>query len=121
MTGQFIRFALVGLVAAGVDMGCTWLLIRAGLPPISARVPALAAAIVTSWLLNRRHTFRVGRAKSAGEFARFATIALTGAAINFALYGALVLLGMPPVLAIAVATLAVMLFSFFSYKRVAFR
>jgi putative flippase GtrA len=121
LTAEFFRFVVVGVIGFIVDGGGTWLLVHLGVPPVAARVGPLLSAIVVTWLLNRRLTFKIERPKSRAELVRYATVALSSAAMNFALYSALVLLGVYPILAVAVATLVLLLYSFFAYRRMVFR
>ncbi len=118
---EFARFLVVGVVGFAVDGGGTWLLVRAGLPPLVARLPALASAIVVTWLLNRSLTFRVAAPKTSAELTRYAAVALSSALFNFLLYAALVTVGVPPFLAVALATVTLLLYSFVAYRRVVFR
>ena len=118
---EFLRFVFVGIVGFVVDGGGTWLLVRAGLPPVAARVGPLLSAIVVTWLLNRSLTFRVEEARSRAELMRYATVALSSAFLNFVLYSGLVLVGVHPLVAVAAATLALLLYSFFAYRRMVFR
>jgi putative flippase GtrA len=117
----FGRFAVVGVIGFVVDAGGTWVLIFAGGSPFVARVPALIAAMITTWLLNRRLTFEVAHAKSGAELARYLVVASTSALLNYLLYSALVALHVLPVLAVGIATVALMLGSFFAYRRLVFR
>ena len=121
MKTEFIRFVGVGATGFVVDGGGTWLLTRLGLPPIEARVGPLLTAIVVTWLLNRSLTFNVEKPKSRAELMRYATVALSSAFLNLMLYSALVRVGVPPVIAVAVATLVLTLFSFLAYRRMVFR
>jgi putative flippase GtrA len=121
MSGEFIRFVVVGTIGFTVDGGITWLLVRAGVPPLVARIPALASAILVTWLLNRSLTFRVAAPKSRAELMRYVTVALSSAFLNFVVYGALVAIGVEPLLAVALATMLLLAYSFFAYRRVVFR
>ena len=121
MSREFLRFVIVGVIGFVVDGGGTWALTRAGLPPIAARVPPLLTAIVVTWLLNRSVTFNVDKPRSRAELLRYATVALSSAFFNFVLYGALVLVGVPPLVAVALATLVLTLYSFLAYRRMVFR
>ncbi len=121
MSAEFLRFVFVGVVGFVVDGGGTWLLVHLGLPPVGARIGPLLAAIVVTWLLNRSLTFKVEKPKSRTELMRYAAVALSSAFINFVLYSGLVLLGVHPLIAVAVATLVLLLYSFFAYRRVVFR
>ena len=121
MSAEFIRFVIVGVIGFVVDGGGTWVLAHLGLPPVAARIPPLLTAIVVTWLLNRSLTFRTDRPKSRAELMRYATVALSSALFNFALYSGLVLLGVPVLIAVAIATGLLMLYSFFAYRNVVFR
>jgi len=118
---EFVRFVIVGGIGFGVDAGGTWLLVQAGLPPVGARIGPLLAAIVVTWLLNRSLTFRTSRPKSRAELMRYAAIALSSAALNFLLYSVLVLLGVPVLVAVAMASGVLMAYSFFAYRSVVFQ
>ena len=117
---QYLSFLVVGSIGFVVDAGSVLLLVHYGLSPFVARIPAIATAVGITWLLNRRLTFRVNIPKSHAEAMRYGSIALLSAALNFALYSALVLAGMWPVLGVAISTVVLMFFSFFSYKRFVF-
>jgi dolichyl-phosphate beta-glucosyltransferase len=56
--GWIVRLALVGLVAAIVDLAALVALAEAGVPLALADVAAIAAAATASYGLNRRFTFR---------------------------------------------------------------
>lgn len=121
MSAEFLRFVFVGVVGFVVDGGGTWLLAHLGVPPVVARIPPLLTAIVVTWLLNRSVTFAVERPKSRAELTRYFAVALSSAAMNYLLYGALVLAGLHPLVAVAVATIVLLLYSFVAYRRVVFR
>ncbi len=121
MKSELARFVVVGTLGFVVDGGGTWLLTSLGVSPLVARVPAIAAAMTTTWLLNRSVTFRVDKPRSAAEFSRYLAVALSSAFLNYLLYTALVLAGVVPVIAVALATIALLLGSFLAYRRVVFR
>jgi len=118
---RIAHFLLVGGAGFVIDVGLVYLLSRAGLSPIMARIPAISAAILFTWLLNRRLTFRVTERPSRNELFRYASVALTSGILNFGLYSVLVLNGLMPLLAVALSTIALMAFSFFGYKIFAFQ
>lgn len=120
MKWALVRFLLVGGIGFVVDAGLVYLLTSHGTPPVAARVPAISAAILTTWLLNRSFTFRVSARRSRAELARYIIVALSSAALNFGLYSVLTLLGVAPVAAVALATAALLLYSFVGYRRFAF-
>ena len=55
--GRFGRFALVGALGTGLDMGLLLLLTAAGLPTLPANVISYSAGIVNNYTWNRRWTF----------------------------------------------------------------
>jgi putative flippase GtrA len=121
LRGEFVRFLFVGGIGFLVDAGGTWLLVYAGLSPLVARVPAIVAAVCITWLLNRTLTFKVKAPRSSAELARYFTVAASSAAMNYLLYSILVFAGLHPVVAVAFATIALMLYSFFAYRHAVFR
>jgi putative flippase GtrA len=117
---ELLRFVFVGIIGFVVDGGGTWMLVKFGVPPIAARVPALLSAIVVTWLLNRSLTFRVTKPRSRAELTRYVAVALSSAAMNFLLYSLLIFLGVHPLIAVAIATLVLLAYSFLAYRRLVF-
>jgi putative flippase GtrA len=116
-------FLLTGGSAFLVDAGLTWLLIRLGLNPFSARAIAIAAAMVFAWLMHRRVTFNVAAPPTAGEFVRFAAVAGSANALNYAIY-ALILLTRPetlPLVALVVSTAIAACVSYLGFRFGVFR
>jgi putative flippase GtrA len=128
LAGQFLRFGLVGLVGYAVDVAVLLLGVRAGLDPFTARLPSFIAAASTTFLLNRRFTFRASA--GAGRHAHrqwmlFVLLMLPGLALN---YGTYAFLGAhwpfgARVLAVPVfaGALAGMMINFLLAKRIVFR
>ena len=121
MSRQFLLFVCVGIAGFLVDAGTVFGLTALGVSPLVARLPALVLAIVTTWLLNRRITFDIEKPSTAAEFTRYFGVATVSAILNFAVYSLLVMSGLAPVISVAIATLALMAFSFFGYKIFAFK
>lgn len=84
------RFAAVGAVGFAVDGGILSLLAHiAGWAPWSARFVSFPIAVVTTWLLNRKLTFRRASSYSAPtEGVLYGLVQFCGAAINLAVFGA---------------------------------
>lgn len=120
---RFSRFGLVGGLGFIVDAGLTVTLIAAGLDPFSARIFAIALAMLVTWRLNRAITFGDSGTSQHSEGLRYGSIAMIAASLNYATYAALLLL-VPeiwPVMAVALATSLSMLVSYIGYSRFAFR
>src|SRR5262245_35510057 len=98
---EFLRFAAAGSVGFALDAGLLLAFTSfLGWPPLPARLASFSIGLVSTWLLNRAFTFR-SEAKTAGgmgkEFASYAAVQLTGGAINFVIYAAIVsLIGHQP-------------------------
>lgn len=122
--GRVLSFAVVGGIGFVVDAGTTEGLVFAGASPLEARVVAIAAAILTTFLLNRTMTFRSDRrgAAAVGEGGRYLVVALAVAAVNYAIYAALVIAfpGLRPVFAVVVATGFATVLSYLGYSRLVF-
>lgn len=119
---SFIRFACVGTAGYVVDASVLVLSIdRLGLDPYRGRALSVAVAMTATWLGNRYFTFADRRARGsisaiAQEGLKFAGANLVGAAVNYAIYAALVAFAAPPFanpfLAQAIGVLAGLIFNF---------
>lgn len=118
---SFVRFLFVGATGFVVDAGLVVLLCREGVSPILARVPSITCAMLVTWLLNRAITFRVRVQKSLAELLRYAAVATVSAVLNYLCYIALISLHISPPIAVALATMALLFFSYFGYRRFAFQ
>ncbi len=120
---RLLLFAIVGGTGFLADAGVLALLLMATpLGPFAARVLAIAAAMLVTFWLNRTFTFgRSGRSLSA-EGARYGGVGIGTALLNYAVYSALLLAfpALPPVLAVAAASLVAMACSFAGYSRFVF-
>jgi putative flippase GtrA len=108
-------FLLAGTAAYLVDSAVLMLLSHGlGLPVLVARLVAISVAMVVSWLINRRITFAAVEGASLHEFARFAAVSWTAAALNYVIFAGLIVFlpGLHPVLAIAIASLFAMALSY---------
>ena len=81
MTGQAVRYLLVGVSNTAITLAAYVLLLGAGVPAIGASVLAFAAGAVTGFLLNRSWTFRSDRG-GAGAVARYAAVLTLGLGLN---------------------------------------
>lgn len=115
------RFAIVGSIGFVVDAGIVWILCREGVSPIVARLPSLSTAILVTWLLNRKFTFRVRSARSIGELCRYSGVAIGSALLNYLCYDVFIVLGVVPVAAVAMASVLLLFLSYYGYGRFAFR
>lgn len=112
-------FIASGLIAFLVDALMLWLLTRfGGLDPYSARLLAISVAMVVAWASHRRLTFNVRTPPSLNEFLRYAAVAWTAAAINYAIYAGILLAvsTVPPLFALVAATAVSMVFSYLGMR-----
>jgi putative flippase GtrA len=117
------RFALVGAAGFAADALLLVLVVGAlGLDPFSARLLSVSGALAFTWLLNRSFTFGPSARHPAVEGGRYAGVGVASSILNYLIYGLLLaaLPGLPPLAALAVASLAVMIVSFFGYSRLVF-
>lgn len=117
------RFGLVGGIGFVVDAGLTTTLIHAGLDPFSARVIAIAFAMLVTWRLNRAITFGASDTSQKSEGVRYFAVALAAAAVNYAAYAGLMLTlpALIPAIAVALATGVSMVVSYLGFSRFAFK
>lgn len=118
---RFVRFLFVGAIGFAVDAGGTQASIALGMTPMTARIVPLASAVLVTWWLNRVLTFEVRAAARPAELLRYAAVALSGATMNYLLYSALLWGGVHPMIAIAAATVLLLLYSYAGYRHAVFR
>ena len=120
---RILLFAVVGGAGFLVDAGVLALLLHVSpLGPFSARIVAIAAAMLVTFWLNRTFTFGRSDRSLAVEGTRYGGVGISAALLNYAVY-AVILLVFPavwPVLAVAVASVVAMVWSFLGYSRFVF-
>lgn len=127
---QIPAFAAVGGIGFCVDAGLTVLFAAGfGLSPFLARLPAVVAATVATFFLNRAITF-AGRGFWLHEFGRYVVVAASGQLVNYAVYAAVLAaiekvgLGSAPALiafAVGCGAGAAMVLTFLGFRLFAFR
>ncbi|MEM9571056.1 MAG: GtrA family protein [Pseudomonadota bacterium] len=123
LSGQFVRFAGVGILGLMVDIGYTLILIELGLDALIARIFAIGLAMMTTWRLNRALTFGASTTSQASEGMRYITVAIAVALVNYAIYAGL-LMSIPslsPAIAVVVAVAIATGLSFTGYRFFAFK
>jgi putative flippase GtrA len=120
---QFIKFGVVGSIAFTVDAGIYLLLTRAlDVFYIYAKVTSFCVAATTSYILNRRWTFRSRNPDRLRQFAQFLVVASTGAGMNagimYLLHGRL---GIYDLYAFVIAVGVVMFWNFLVNRAWTFR
>ncbi|MCV0382871.1 MAG: GtrA family protein [Erythrobacter sp.] len=126
LAGQFLRFGVVGTVAFLIDAGVLWLAMGAGVNPYLARVLSFVPAFAANFLLNRAWTFGQTREqRPRGQAARYLAVQLTGMAVNYAVFAAIVALAGEgrgvALVAVAAGSIAAMGFNFLGARRLVFR
>ncbi|MDX2205050.1 MAG: GtrA family protein [Hyphomicrobiaceae bacterium] len=118
-------FVISGTVAFCVDAITLQLLTSLlDLDPIVARLGSISVAMVAGWLSHRRLTFALDTPPSVAEFLRYAGVAWFSAAVNYAVFVALMLMwgeDLLPVVAIAFASVVAMCVSYLGMRFAAFR
>lgn len=86
-------FLISGLMAFTIDAAILETGVRLlHLHPLLARLLAISVAMVAGWLAHRTLTFALQSRPNAAEFARYATMAWTAAAINYGAFASILLL-----------------------------
>ncbi len=119
---RFVRFGLVGGVSTLIYGICAWCFtVLLGMPAVVGSILAYLLGAVFSYTAHRRVTFRSDR-PVAEEAPRFAGISFAGWIV--AIISPLVLTnawGLPPIVAIVFASVAVPVLSFIGLERFVFR
>ena len=121
---RFGWFLVAGTIGFLSDAGMLALLLHVTpLGPFAARIFAIVFAMSVTWSFNRVVTFGRSRFPLLLEGARYGSVGLLSALLNYAVYAGL-LLALPwlhPLAAVVAASLAAMAFSWAGYSRFVFQ
>lgn len=116
------------LVSGGIAFLIDWAVLEAcvGLlrwSPFTARIVAIAAAMVAGWLAHRTLTFAVAERPSLGEFLKYAGVAWMAAGLNYLIFASALLLvpDVPRLAALVAGSLGAMVFSYLAMRYAVFR
>jgi putative flippase GtrA len=116
-------FVLAGGSAFVIDALILSALVRGyGFDPFTARLVAMTAAALWTWQINRHFSFGRAHDGMAREGARYASVVLAAASINYTAYACILLLvpGARPLAALVAGTGISMFVSFFGFDRFVF-
>ena len=123
LPAQIWRFGLVGIIGFIVNAGLVEALVK-NTGPLWAQTIAFPAAATVTWSLNRRYTFGASRLAPHYEWLRYVLANSVGWAVNNGAYLAIIISSPDvynhPAIAVAVGSLAGMLFNFTASKNVVF-
>ena len=123
---QFMQFALIGAAGFVVDVVVLETMLNlVELDLYSGRVASYLAAATFTWCCNRAITFRKTKTeRRRSEWLRFLVANLPGGVVNYGVYTVLVsriaLFGNQPALAVAIGSIAGLLFNFVGSRNVVF-
>lgn len=125
VTGQFLRFGMVGAVGFLFDTATVYAL-RGLLGLYGAGIVAYLVAASANWVMNRHWTFRGhGSGPAHHQWARYLLTNIAGFVLNRGTYAALVtvfaICAAQPVLAVAAGAIAGMGVNFTLSRQVVFR
>lgn len=115
---RFLHFSLAGVAGFAVDAGVLAAGLALGLPAWLARVPSFVAAVVTTWSINRRLTFTVTAPPSLAEFGAYLAAMSLGMAANLSIFAAGLAWGLPPLVALLLASTGNMAANYLGARRV---
>lgn len=85
--GQISKFAVVGVLNTIIDIGIVNVLVlKVGLNPILSNVIGVSAAIINSYIFNKKWTFQDKGNNIAEQFGLFVTLSLIGLLINTSVF-----------------------------------
>ena len=122
---KLAAFTLAGGTGFLVDIGVLRLMLETfDVTPFTARIPAIIAAMGTTWIINRSITFGASGRGLPQEGSRYFAVALIGVTLNYLIYS-LILIVAPedflPEIAAAIAVACVTIFSYLGYSRFVFK
>ena len=126
-TAQLASFAMAGTLGFLVDSAVvTMLMVGAGWGPYWARLISFVAAGLTTYLLNRRYTFKsTSNGRGFSEAAKYFVAICLGFAVNYGTYVVVIkqlpMLKTWPVVAVAAGSIAGLIVNFLSSRYWVFR
>ena len=120
---RLVRFVFAGGIGFVADAGALWLLLAVTpLGPFVSRVLSIGFALCVTWQINRHLTFAPSSRGVAREGARYGGVGIATSIVNYLVYCALLFAmpAMPPLAALAIASLVAMALSFLGYSRLVF-
>ncbi|TPI75373.1 MULTISPECIES: GtrA family protein [unclassified Mesorhizobium] len=120
---RLVRFALAGGIGFVADAAALWLLLAATpLGPMAARLLSIGFALCVTWQINRHLTFAPSSRGIAQEGVRYGSVGIATSIVNYLVYCALLfaLPALPPLAALAFASIVAMALSFLGYSRLVF-
>ncbi|MER8392846.1 GtrA family protein [Mesorhizobium sp. M1340] len=121
--GRLARFIVAGGIGFVADAAALWLVLAiAPLGPFAARIISIGFALSITWLINRHLTFSPSSRGVAQESARYGGVGIATSLVNYLVYCAMLfaLPMVPPLAALAVASLVAMALSFLGYSKLVF-
>lgn len=117
------RFLFVGALGFLTDAGVLWLMTNTfRFDPYTGRLVSFAIAVVVTWILNSRFTFKIPQKRTKRHFGAYVTIQTSSFMMNYAIYSALVWQDIAvPLLALALAAVIAMFYSFMAMNFWVFR
>lgn len=115
---SLLKFGVAGGIGFCVDAAVLYLLVFAGgVSPFVARVFSFLVAVCATWWVNRTFTFRGNRAHPVRqEYLRYLGVQTAGAALNYGVFAATLLLQpqwhAAPVVPLALGSLVAMAFNY---------
>lgn len=119
---ELVLFGVGGVLGFIVDAGIVQALVSGfGWNPYLARLISFVAAATTTWLFNRRYTFKAtGHYSLRGEWLRYMVAMSAGFVLNYGVYSALVfrfpLVKQMPALGVAAGSIAGLAVNFVSSR-----
>jgi putative flippase GtrA len=120
---RLVSFIVAGGVGFGADAAALWLLLTlTPLGPFVARIISIGLALCATWLINRHLTFSPSSRGMAREGARYGGVGIATSIVNYLVYCAILFTvpALPPLAALAAASLVAMTLSFLGYSRLVF-
>lgn len=127
MVRRMLCFAAVGSIGFIIDGGILTLAVEAfKLNPYLSRCISFPAAVTATWYLNRHWTFAANASMhKKKEYTHYFIIMVIGLALNLAIYFLLIetipVLAIHPVIPLAIATIASMIFNFLGSQFIVFK
>lgn len=121
---HWLGFLISGGLAFAIDATTTKLLTSIfGVPVLASRIVGISLAMIAGWLAHRQLTFRLATPPTLHEFLKYAGVAWVAAAINYAIFAAIIFIypTIEPLIALAISSIIAMAAAYLGMRFGAFK
>lgn len=118
LKNSLLRYCIVGAIGFFVDGGLLLCFTSIGTGPYVGRIFSIILALIVTWYIHRKFTFKVKTAANIKELLRYILTNSLGALVNYAVYSLLMILieGISIIVPLVVSSIVALIFNYIGAK-----